>query len=157
MPFGYIVSPATAGNTTTNSSANTESDFLTIKPGTRDFRLVALYVIGKAAALTAISGIAIRLARFSTASTSGTSATPQPKDDLAPAAKQAAATGSVSAGSGRTNGLVIGCGVAGPGGWVARDDNQKYCLSGGGSDSIDAISISATASLNFEFSAETEE
>ena len=81
MPI-YTSSLATAGVVTGNA-ANTES------PGTwslktasqgRNIYFQAMYVIGRASALTSISGMAFRILSFTTASTAGTAFTPTSKD-----------------------------------------------------------------------------
>jgi hypothetical protein len=153
MPLVYTIGLATAGNITTNSSANTETDYLTIKPGVRNVGLSALYVLGKGAALTAISGIVHRIVNYATASTGGTGITPTPKDPGLQAAKATVAS-SPTAGSTRTNYLSFGCGAAGPGGWIARTADDFIVAQGSGSNSTDVLCASGTVSLAFEFSGE---
>jgi hypothetical protein len=156
MPMVYTLSPATAGNTATNGSANTESDVFFIKPGVRNLALQAMYIIGKGAGLTAISGIAMRVVKWATASTGGTSITATPKDAGMQAAKMTAAS-APTAGSTRTQHVVFGCGAAGPGGWVAPNPDSVVLAEGGSAFSIDAMSVSGTSSLNFEFAVEAVE
>jgi hypothetical protein len=156
MPMVYELSLATAGNTATNGTANTENATFFIKPGARNAALQAMYVVGKGAGLTAISGISHRIVTFGTASTSGTSITPTPKDPGMQAALQSAASGQ-TVGSTRKNHIIFGCGAAGPGGWVAPNPDSLILLQGSGSGSIDALNVSGTASLNFEWSAESVE
>jgi hypothetical protein len=157
MPMVYGLSLATAGNVTTSGSANTEVGTFSIKPGIRNAGLQALYVIGKGAGLTAISGIVHRIASFVTASTAGTGVTPAPKDPGMQAAKATVISGQTIAGSVRTNHLSIGCGAAGPGGWVAPNPDSLIVQQGGGISSADAINASGTTSLTFEWSAEMQE
>ena len=149
----YTCSLATAGNLTTNGSANTETDAWFLKAGVRNAWLQSVYVIGKGAGLTAISGIAFRIIKFTTASTAGTGITPTPKDPGMQAAKATAAS-RPSAGSTRVNRIVFGCGAAGPGGWVAPNPDSVELLEGGGGLSIDMMDVSGTVSLNYEFSFE---
>jgi len=153
MPMVYSSSLATAGNLTTNGSANTETDAWFLKAGVRNAALQAVYVIGKGAGLTAISGIAFRIIKFTTASTGGTGITPTPKDPGMQAAKATAAS-RPTAGSTRVNRIVFGCGAAGPGGWVTPNPDSVELLEGGGGLSIDMMDISGTISLNYEFSFE---
>jgi hypothetical protein len=153
MPMIYGISLATAGNTATNGTINTETDVVFVKPGVRNVALQSFYVIGKGAGLTAISGISFRVATFTTASTGGTSITPAPKDPGMEAAKATSAS-APAAGSTRTNHLVFGCGAAGPGGWVAPNPDSVILQAGGGAGSTDVFSVSGTVSLNFEFSGE---
>lgn len=156
MPMVYSLSLATAGNTATHATPNSETDVMFMKAGVRNAALQAFYVIGKGAGLTAISGISFRIIKFTTASTSGTGITPTPKDPGMQAAKHTAAS-APTAGSTRVNRIIFGCGAAGPGGWVAPNPDSVELLEGGGALSIDAMSASGTASLNFEWSAETVE
>jgi hypothetical protein len=150
MPMVYTISPATAGNSTATTS---ETDIFFIKAGARNAALQAMYLIGKGAGLTAISGIAMRIIKWATASTAGTAITPTPKDPGMQAAKSTSASLPTS-GTTRTQHVVFGCGAAGPGGWVAPNPDSVILIEGGGAFSIDAMSFSGTASLNFEWSAE---
>jgi hypothetical protein len=154
MPFVYQIARHT--NDTTSGTANTEVDHLRTATGTsRQAAVTALYVIGKGAGLTAISGIVFRLRRFATASTAGTAITPTPKDPTAPASTITAAT-LPTAGSTGTNQIAIGCGAAGPGGWVARDRDSEIVLAAGGgaNGNLDLFSASGTVSLSFEYALE---
>ncbi len=153
MPFIYTVALATPGNLTTNGSANTETETFFVKAGSgRNVGVQKVDVQGKGAGLTAISGIAFRLNKWSTASTAGTSVTPAPRDPGMQAAKATAATRPTS-GSTRTIGPVFGCGAAGPGGWVAETPDAILYMEAGGAQSISMQDVSGTVSLNFEFSA----
>jgi hypothetical protein len=152
----YTLSPATAGNTTTNGSANTENETFFVKPGVRNCTLQAVYVVGKGAGLTAISGIVHRIIRWGTASTGGVSITPTPKDPGNQAAKCTAAS-APTAGTTRLNKVIFGCGATGPGGWVQPNPDSGELQEGGAATSIDALNSSGTVSLAFEFSAEVAE
>ena len=158
MPMVYTLSLATAGNTATNGSANTENPTFTTKPGVRNVALQAMYVTGKGAGLTSISGIIHRIVTFGTASTSagGVAIVPSPKDPGMQAALQVPFSNQ-TVGSTRKNHVVFGCGAAGPGGWVAPNPDSVILLQGGSAGSIDAVNASGTVSLNFEWSAETVE
>lgn len=150
----YGLQLATAGNTATNGSANTESTIFMIDPGTRNAALQSMYVIGKGAGLTAISGIVFRIVKFATAGTSGTGITPTPRDPGMQAAKATCASGQTVGTGTRTNHVNFGCGAAGPGGWVAPNPDSLVVLEGSGTNSIEALSASGTTSLNFEWSSE---
>jgi len=156
MPMVYSLALATEANIATSGTPNTETEVFFVKPGVRNAALQAVYVIGKGSGLTAISGIVFRLIRWGTASTAGTGITPTPKDPGMQAAKQSAAS-APTAGTTRLNKILFGCGAAGPGGWVAPNPDSLEVLEGGGAQSIDLLAASGTASLNFEFSAETQE
>lgn len=160
MPAGYsLIGADNATNYTTSGTANTEVDHLrTLTVAARGAAFTGLYVAGKGAGLTAISGIAFRLKRFSTASTVGSALTPHPKDPLAAAAQLTAFT-APTLGTTATIVLFIGCGAAGPGGWVAPNPDQAIVLSanGGANGNLDLFSVSGTASLNFEWGMEEQE
>src|SRR4029077_830359 len=135
MPFVYASGSAqNFGSTTqgmqTSATGNTEIDafFITTKTTvpTRNLGAQALYTGGKGAGLTAISGIASHLKKWTTTSSSaGTALTPTPRDPGMLAAKSTAATaataqGAVTSGTGGPSFLLgIVSGAAGPGGWVA--------------------------------------
>lgn len=157
MPMVYSLSLATAGNLTTNGTANTETETFFLKPGsTRNAALQSIYVIGKGAGLTSISGISFRLIAWGTASTAGTTITPRPKDPGYQAAVATSASRPTS-GTTRTNRVIFGCGAAGPGGWVAPNPDSLELLAAGNAGSLSLMDVSGTISLNFEFSAEFQE
>lgn len=154
MPYVYSIAPA--ANVTTSATANTEVDHLrTLTGSTRIASIIGCYGIGKGAGLTAISGIVLRLRRFTTASTAGTAITPAPRDPTAPAAVLTAFTGP-TVGTTATQQLAFGFGAAGPGGWVAINPDAGILLvaGGGANGNADILSASGTASLNFEYSTE---
>lgn len=155
MPMVYTLALATPGNSATNSSANTENPTWTAKPGARNVALQAMYVTGKGAGLTAISGIIHRLRTYGTASTSagGTAITPTPKDPGMQAAT-AVCFSNQTLGSTPKNNVVFGSGAAGPGGWVAPNPDSVILVQGSAALSVDAVNASGTVSLNFEWSAE---
>lgn len=157
MPMVYGIALATAGNLTTNATPNTETETFFVKAGSaRGVALQSLYIQGKGAGLTAISGIIMRIIKWATASTSGTGITPTPKDPGMQAAKCTAASRPTS-GTTRTNHLAFGCGAAGPGGWVAPNPDSVIALEAGSAPSISGMDASGTASMNFEFSGEVVE
>lgn len=156
MPFCYGVVPGV--NQATSGSANTEVDGLMVAVGaTRNVAIQSLYVCGKGAALTAISGIIFRIKRWTTASTSGTAITPSPRDPGMQAAKCTAAYGPTAGSGGGTYQLAIGCGAAGPGGWVAPNPDSMIVLEAASGDSLDVYNASGTTSLNYEESLEIQE
>lgn len=150
--FVYGVAPA--ANQTTSGTPNTEVDALFVAAGVRNVAYQAIYVCGKGAGLTAISGIAFRVKHWTTASTAGSAITPKPRDPGAQASKATAASGPTQGSGGGAYHLAFGCGAAGPGGWVAPNPDSMPLIEGGSGDSLDVYSASATASLNFELSAE---
>lgn len=155
MPFVYTTSTkAVADVFATHATPGTEIDAVFIKPGTRNIVLQLLQVLGRGAGLTALSGIAFRLKRYTTTSAAaGTAITPSPKDPGAQAAKATAAGASAGVTVG-TGGPVIvamcGCGAAGPGGWAARDQDSGLTVEGSANQSTDLFVASGTGSLNYE-------
>jgi hypothetical protein len=160
MPLYYSVVPG--ATQTTNGSANTANDAFFIKPGaTRTVWLRSIYLCGRGAALTSISGITMRMEKWtSTASSAGTAVTPSPNDVGMQAAKHTAAFSATTLTSG-TGGptllLSVGCGTTSPGNWVAPSNDEAYALEGAATQSIDGFNVSGGTSLVFEMSAGTME
>ena len=155
----YTDELATPGNTATSGTPNTELDVIYFKASASggSVGLQAMYVIGKGAGLTAISGISFRIRKYATGSTVGTAASIVPKDPAMQAATHTALTGG-TVGSTATNQVIFGCGAAGPGGWVAPNPDSVIKLAPASTTvSMDVMSASGTASLNFEFSCEVQE
>jgi hypothetical protein len=158
--FVYTASLATPGVSTCSATPLTETGAISYKPPVvlpaRTGSLQAVYVIGRGAQLTSISGIVFRIIRCTTASTSGTGTTPNPKDKDAPACTITAVTGQTISSTGRTNHVIFGCGAAGPGGWVAPnpDSSVEIVPVVTTAPSVDVVAASGTASLLYEFSAE---
>lgn len=147
----YKSSLATAGNLTTNATPNTETEAFFLKPGVRNAYLQALAILGKAAGLTSLSGIVMRIIRWGTASTGGTGITPTPNDPGYQAAKATAASRPTS-GTTRTNRFITGCGVSSLGGWTAPNPESYEVQEGGAATSISGMDASGTASMAYEFS-----
>lgn len=157
MPFVYGVVPGAIQ--TTNVTPLTANDCFFVKSGaTRNLGLQALYVVGRGANLTAITGIQFRVQKWTTTSSSaGTAITPAPRDPGQQAAKGTAAyaVATVTSGTGGpTLMLSIGCGAAGPGGWVAPNPDSVHMLEGAATQSLDVFCASGVASMSFELSAE---
>jgi len=153
MPFVYDISLATQGNLTTSGTPNTETDAMFVKAGTgRHVAFTEWNAIGKAAAATSITGIAFRARRYGTASTSGTSITPNPRDPGAQACKATCAS-RPTAGSTVLNRWVIGIGNGGPNGWWAPGPDHYLILESGAAHSYDVMDVSGVASQVYEFSA----
>jgi hypothetical protein len=153
MPFIYATAPA--ANVATNGTANTDTDHLRLLTvAAKGAAIKALYLLGKGAGLTAISGISARLVRQGTASTVGSAITPSPRGTVGVASLTAFTAPTV--GATPLQQLVIGCGAAGPGGWVAPDVDSQIFLdaNGGASGNLDLISSSGTIALNFQYSLE---
>lgn len=153
MPFVYATAPS--ANVSSNATPNTDTDhlrFLTV--AAKGAQLKALYLIGKAAALTAITGIGTRIIRLGTASTVGSAITPAPRGTSGTASLTAFTAPTI--GATPLQQLVVGCGAAGPGGWVAPDPDSQISLdaAGGANGNADLVSSSGTASMNFQYTIE---
>jgi hypothetical protein len=154
MPFVYNLALATSGNLTTSGSTNTEVDAFFVKAGSsRAVFLRAINMLGKGAGLTALSSIVMRIIKLATASTAGTAITPSPTDGARAAAHTSASRPTI--GSTRTNHMSIGCGAASPGAWSALDQEGAIGLDAGAAGSIDGVDACGTASMTYEFSAQT--
>jgi len=156
MAFVYGVEGAPATPYACSGTPNTEDPTLVIRQATRGVDLQAIYVLGRGAALTAISGIGYRVRRWTTAGSGGTAITPAPRRigttaSTTAADKQTAITPGTVSGAYQ---LSFGCGAAGPGGWVAPNADSALHLEGGSSDEFDINSVSGTASLLHHVSAE---
>lgn len=153
MPAYYKNSLATAGNLTTNGTANTETETFFKKPGAnRSILMNWLALNGKNGNLTALTAIELRMIKWGTASTAGTSLASIAND----ASNQAATITSGSrptSGTTRTqSGVIIGCGVSGANQWTARDPmDDAINLAAGNAGSISCMDTAALASLLFSF------
>lgn len=159
MPFVYGVEGAPATPYATHATPNTEDPTLVLRQATRGFDLQAIYVQGRGAALTAITGIGYRVRRWTTAGTGGTAVTPAPRR-IGTTAATTAADKVTAITPGTVSGayqLSFGCGAAGPGGWVARDADSAIHTEGGSSDELNINSVSGVASMLHHVSAEIAE
>lgn len=142
---------------TTSSSAGNLTEAMRFLTGsTRQATIQALYLTGRGAGLTAISGVSARVVKLQTPSTVGTAATPRPRDNNAPAS-----TITISSGPTIGSGTVwvqvsVGSGAAGPGGWVAPNPDSGILLvaGGGAAGNADLQVGSNTVSLNVDVDVE---
>jgi hypothetical protein len=154
MPYYYSCSLATRG-VLTGGAANTEFDALQLRVGaSKNVNIQSIYVVGKGAGLTAISGISFCLISLTTPGAAGTGITPAPKITGGAAAIATASSSPTLGATGRINRIVFGCGAAGPGGWVAPNQDSCEQQIGGAATSMDLVQLSGTASLLFEPSME---
>jgi hypothetical protein len=162
--FVYGIVPG--AEQTTSGTPNTELPMLSIRgvASPRQPGIIGLYVHGRGAGLTAITGISFRIKLMASAfSTGGTALTASPRD---PGAQAAATTNITYAGTAITDGtgpslrLSIGCGAAGASGWFAQSEqaviSQKY-NAGGNPGCMDTYVASGLASMKFEMSQEFSE
>src|SRR6266571_1804386 len=156
MPFVYAVEGAPATPYATHATPNTEDPTLVLRQAVRGFDITSILVHGRGAGLVAITGIGYRLRRWTTAGTGGTAVTPSPRR-VGTVASTTAADKVTAITPGTVSGayqLGIGCGAAGPGGWVARDQDSAIHVEGGSSDEIDINSVSGVTAMLHHVSAE---
>lgn len=149
MPFLYGVDGAPATPYATHATPNTEDPTLVLRQATRGFDLQAVWVHGRGAALTALTGIGYRLRRWTTAGTGGTAVTPAPRR-VGVTASTTAVDKVTAITAGTVSGayqLGFGCGAAGPGGWAALNTDSAIHVEGGSSDEIDINSVCGVASM----------
>jgi hypothetical protein len=153
MPFVYSVD---AGTLYTAGATNTEDPTIVVRQAVRGVDLTGMYAAGRANAATTISGLNIRVRRWTTAGSGGTAVVPAPRRigttaSTAPVDKATAITPGTVSGAYQVS---FGFGKAGPGGWVARDADSAIHLEGGGADELSLNSIGTEASLTFILSCE---
>lgn len=156
--FAYSDSLATAGNLTTNGTANTETETFFLKPGsTRSLYLAAIQIGGKGASITSLAAIVLRVMKWGTASTSGTGLALIAKDASAPSTTITGAS-RPTAGTTRTNaGPIITCGATSPNQWTALNPDHMVVLAAGNAGSISGQDAGAAVSMPFELNLEHQE
>lgn len=159
MPFVYAVEGAPATPYASSATPNTEDPTLVLRQAVRGFDVQALNLHGRGAALTTITGIGFRVRRWTTAGTGGTAITPAPRR-IGTTASTTAADKVTAITPGTVSGAYQGswgCGATGPGGFMARDEDSKIHVEGGGADELDINSVSGVASMLHHVSAEIAE
>jgi len=159
MAFVYGVEGAPATPYACSGTPNTEDPTLVLRQNVRGVDLQAIFVLGRGAALTAITGIGYRVRRWTTVGTGGTAITPNPRR-IGTTASTTAADKVSAITPGTVSGayqLSFGCGAAGPGGWVARDADSAIHLEGTSADELNINSVCGVASLLHHVSAEIAE
>lgn len=159
MPFCYGVEGAPATPYAAHATPNTEDPTLVLRQAVRNCDVTAIYVHGRGAALTAITGIGYRVRRWTTVGTGGTSITPAPRRIGTVAStlvvdKVSAITAGTVSGAYQAS---FGCGATGPGGWTARDSDSALCLEAGSADEFDINAVCGVASMLHHVSAEIQE
>lgn len=151
MPFLYSVAGLAANASyATQATPSTEDPTLQLKQTTRGVDCTAAYCNGRANAATTITGISYIARRWTTVGSGGTAVVPNPRRigttastvcaDKATALTQGTVSGAIQ--------LSMGCGKAGPGGWVARDADSCVHLEAGSADELVFNSLAAEASLS---------
>jgi len=151
MPFLYAVAGLAAGASyATHATPSTEDPTLALRQATRGFDLTGAYCNGRAGAQTTITGISYVGRRWTTVGTGGTSVTPAPRRIGTTAATTAADKASALT-AGTVSGAIqfaMGCGKAGPGGFVARDADSTVHIEAGSADELCIASLCAEASVS---------
>lgn len=156
MPFVYAVEGAPATPYATSATPNTEDPTLVLRQAVRNCDVQALYTVGRGAALTSITGIGVRVRRWTTAGSGGTAVTPNPRR-IGTTASTTAADKVTAITPGTVSGayqLSFGFGAAGPGGWVAPNPDSMLTLEAGSADEFNINSVSGVASMLWHVSAE---
>ncbi len=159
---------ATGASFVSNATPNTSVSHLRfLTAAGRAVSIQALYLQGRDSAATSISGLSVRLIRWSTtASSVGTAGGVRARDPGAPASSIAAVANFATDASVITQGtggptlqLMTGCGRAGPGGWVAPNPDSMIYLApaGGVNGNLDMTSGSGGASISFDATIEHQE
>jgi hypothetical protein len=158
MPFVYTDSLATAGNLTTNGTANTETETCFLKPGTTaSTYLAAAQMGGKGGALVQLSAVVIRFLKWVTASTAGTTLASVGKIGGEPTSTITSGSRPTS-GATRTNvGPIISSGASSPNQWQAINQDHMIGIRASNAGSISAMDSGAAVSMPFEFSLEHQE
>lgn len=152
---------------TSNATPNTENDAFFLAPGSGRTMFVAYFTLqGRGASLTAVSGISIRLKKWtSTASSGGSAITPTPVNPGYQASKHTAGFSAATVVSGTGGPTLLGSfgmGTTSPGGWgspqaSAGNLDQAFDLESAATQSIDMFNVSGLASAVLEVSAGTVE
>jgi hypothetical protein len=149
MPFCYAFDGAPATPYATHATPNTEDPTLVLRQVTRGFDIQAVYVHGRGAALTALTGIGYRLRRWTSAGSGGTTVTGNPRR-IGTVAATTGADKVTAITPGTVSGvyqLGFGCGAAGPGGWVSPNMDSTIHVEAGSSDEININSVCGVASM----------
>lgn len=151
MAFYYNVAGLAANASyATNATPSTEDPTLVLRQATRNCDLIAMQCNGRANAATTITGISYLVRRWTTAGSGGTGVTPAPTR-IGTTASTTAVDKASAITAGTVSGAIVAvmaCGKAGPGGWVARDQDDVCTLEAGSADEFDINSLAAEASLS---------
>jgi len=155
MPFYYDV----ANTVTANGTANTETDHLRLLTVANQ---TTARMVGMLLALhqsTAVGAGRLRLKTMGTASTVGTSATPNKRHPDNPAASTTAFTGPTVGSTPAIRASVGGSVLGGTGGWAAFDGDHAVDLkpNGGANGNADIISICQIVSASLDYTLEFSE
>ena len=156
MAFYYTVAGLAAGASyATQATPNTEDETVALRQTTRNCDVWGISCNGRASAATTISGISYIVRRWTTVGTGGTAVTPAPTR-IGTTAGTVCADKASAITPGTVSGVIVkalGCGKAGPGGWVARDQDDCLTLEAGSADEFAIYSLAGEASLSHYVSA----
>ncbi len=150
----YFMSVVPTADVATSATANTSVDHLRALTVGKDAFLTSLALIGKGQAQTSITGIEVRISRFTTASTLGAAITPNPRDPNSPAAITTFFTGPTV---GATEKIQWAGGMmsSGQGGFIpVNPDDDAIALANGGGANGNADMLSqteGTLALNYKY------
>lgn len=128
---------------------NTEDPTLVLRQTTRNCDVISITVGGRAAAASTIGSIGYKVRRWTTVGTGGTGVTPAPTR-IGTTASTVVVDKASAITAGTVSGAIVGgfvCSKSGPGGWVARDQDDSLNLEAGSADEFDINSIAGEASL----------
>lgn len=149
MAFAYHLEQAPATPYASHATPNTEDPTLVLRQTTRNCDVTGFYSCGRAAAATTISGIGYKVRRWTTVGSGGTSVTPAPTR-IGTTASTVCVDKASAITAGTVSGAIVagwGCGKAGPGGLVARDEDELVTMEAGSADELDINSVAGEASL----------
>lgn len=152
MPFYFSTIPT--ADVTTSGAANTAVDHLRALTVGRDAAITKLDLIGKGQGLATITGVEVRLSKFTTPSTVGSAIVPGKRNPDGPAATLTPFTGPTI---GATENIAWSGGMmaAGQGGFVpldAMDDAVTLPNAGGAAGNCDLLSqTEGTVALPFHY------
>lgn len=160
MPFVYGFAKDTEAAYATHATPNTDDPTIVLRQTTRNVELQALYCLGRGAALTAITGIGYRVRRWTTVGTGGTAIANVAPRRIGTTALTVIVDKISAITPGTISGAVqvaFGCGAAGPGGWVARDEDSKITMEAGSADELDINSVAGVTAMLHQLSGEIAE
>jgi hypothetical protein len=160
MAFVYSINKDTEAAYTTHATPNTDDPTIVLRQTARNCDLQAIYVLGRGTSLTAITGIGYRVRRWTTVGTGGTAIANVSPRRIGTVASTVVVDKASAITPGTVSGAVqvsFGCGAAGPGGWVARDEDSKITMEAGSADELNINSVAGVTAMSHQVSAEIAE
>lgn len=160
MAFVYGFGKDTEVAYSTHASTNTDDPTIVLRQTARNCDLQALYCLGRGTSLTAITGIGYRVRRWTTVGSGGTALANVAPRRIGTTASTVIVDKAAAITPGTVSGAVqiaFGCGAAGPGGWVARDEDSKITMEAGSADELDINSVAGVTAMSHQLSGEISE